>query len=381
MFRFWWRLPGPKTFVCWIADDLRDGKSVVVRLPQHAPEMLAEAVRDELGEHAGYYWTRIDSEHREQTHPVELLFSRFAPTAAPDTLRNPRTLVLQPEFNGKLVVVDSLRPDAWPAWRTFLSDYAIACRGCSPLDRTVFLVLTEAAAESDTPRPEALLVCRDYRAVVSQMDMLLFAYQCFRESFLGWPERDLAVQLATNLALWDPRLAMKLASVELKELLAPRTLLAELAAERGWQFKPGEVTEDDWHLGVADLVDGQERMHSLAIVRDDRRGEIDHRIWRAQVSVMLPFVEERRRELLEHLGDKLKLPYRTAQGDIIRDIRDLEIAHIDNQISKNPKLRNPDLRRLVRGLRRVRNCLAHLDLLEPEEVLHTDLRVQLNAVP
>ena len=83
MFRFWWRLPGPATFVSWIADDLRDGKSVVVRLPEYAPGMLAEAVRDELGEHAGYYWTRITLCEQPQVRPVDLLFARFVPSADP----------------------------------------------------------------------------------------------------------------------------------------------------------------------------------------------------------------------------------------------------------------------------------------------------------
>src|SRR5947208_9079778 len=45
MGRDWWLLPGPSEFVQRAADELREGRNLVLALPRHLPDGLAGALR------------------------------------------------------------------------------------------------------------------------------------------------------------------------------------------------------------------------------------------------------------------------------------------------------------------------------------------------
>jgi hypothetical protein len=79
------------------------------------------------------------------------------------------------------------------------------------------------------------------------------------------------------------------------------------------------------------------------------------------VAVLLPFVEERRQELLARLRHHFEVPFRTANGEVIEDVRDLEIGHIEYQLATRGRAVPPE----VRLLKRIRNCLAHQETVEP----------------
>jgi hypothetical protein len=111
---------------------------------------------------------------------------------------------------------------------------------------------------------------------------------------------------------------------------------------------------------------GEEKVHSAYLALDDPKGEVERRVWSAQVGVLLPFVEERRQELLARLDGVLRVPFRTRFGEEITDLRDLEIGHIESQLLTSPLAVDPDVRRQVRRLREIRNSLAHLETLRPE---------------
>ena len=48
MFQAWWGLPGPAGFVGQLERDIRDGRSLVLSLPRHAPTGLREALADRV---------------------------------------------------------------------------------------------------------------------------------------------------------------------------------------------------------------------------------------------------------------------------------------------------------------------------------------------
>jgi hypothetical protein len=92
-------------------------------------------------------------------------------------------------------------------------------------------------------------------------------------------------------------------------------------------------------------------------------GEIQRRIWSAEVGIMLPFVEEQRQEILDRLTGFLQVPFRTRFGETIEDVRDLEIGHIETQLRSSNLYPDSNLMRLVQRLREIRNRLAHLETL------------------
>jgi hypothetical protein len=80
--------------------------------------------------------------------------------------------------------------------------------------------------------------------------------------------------------------------------------------------------------------------------------------------VVLPYIEERRQQLLEELSAVLSVPFRTVYGQVLTDVRDLEVGHIEAQLAVGSAQVSETLRAEVRWLREARNRLAHLEPLD-----------------
>ena len=83
---------------------------------------------------------------------------------------------------------------------------------------------------------------------------------------------------------------------------------------------------------------------------------------------MFPFVEEQRQNVLTRLTGFLQVPFRTRFGEVIDDVRDLEIGHIEAQLRRANPHADSELLQLVQRLREARNRLAHRETL-PLELL------------
>jgi hypothetical protein len=122
------------------------------------------------------------------------------------------------------------------------------------------------------------------------------------------------------------------------------------------------------HAGSADRVDGQEVMHSAFLASNGGTSAVHRRVWTGQVGVLLPFVEERRQDLLGLLAGVLQVPYRTRFG-VVEDPRDLEIGHIESQLHAVTFSGRNDLLDLARKLREIRNCLSHQEPVAAQQLL------------
>jgi hypothetical protein len=268
--------------------------------------------------------------------------------------------------------VEDLSAKSWPAWRVFLQEYAHDCRSRPLLERLTLVAPLAGAAGCRPPDEDVALAVRHWAGVVEPLDQLLFVYHLLRLRPMPRLQRDVFAAVIAGLALWDPAVSRTLVELPFAEVLAPAEVLAALARERGWAVLPGEATIG-WQEGMVDQFAGAERTHSSALAELDRaRGadELQRRIWSAQVGVLLPYVEGRRRELLEGLGGQLTGPFHFDSGLVVSDIRDLEIGQIEYQLTASGR-RVP---RVVRLLKEIRNRLAHLevvgaDLLDPSELL------------
>jgi hypothetical protein len=128
---------------------------------------------------------------------------------------------------------------------------------------------------------------------------------------------------------------------------------------------------------MIDVIEGEENIHSASLALKDFKGTIARRIWSAEVGVILPFVEERRQEILTHLAGVLRVPFTTRFGEVISDVRDLEIGHIESQLINSGITVHPNVRRLVRRLREIRNCLSHLEPLSLELLLDAEINTTI----
>jgi hypothetical protein len=363
MQQLWWQLPGPNQFVLQVVQDVRDGKNVVLCLPEYAPGGLAYAIRSVLDDGDGWLWYTLDIHGHDSVEPAHVLYSRFVPEAPSDAIRNGKTLSQEETFAGKILWLEGLTANSWPAWKAFLTDYEHACRSCSLFERTLFCVPLTGMLPLDPPAENVCLSHHPWRGVVNRLDMLLFTSNLFQDRRMPAFQKRVVTSVVANLALWDPAVAERFTSEDLEHILHPVSILQEIARERGWHPIAGKLPPCLWSRGMVDLMEGEESVHSAALALADIQGTIRRRIWSAEVGVMLPFVEERRQEILAHLAGVLRVPFTTRFGEVISDVHDLEIGHIENQLITNGIKVHPDIRRLVQQLREIRNCLSHLDPL------------------
>lgn len=362
----WWDLAGPAEFVSAIASDLRNGRNVVVLMPELSPGGLREAVQKELPVEDGWFWELIHPADHPGRPPLHLLVERYLGSPYSRQAVRVRDLAAAESFRGYLVWVDDCRGADWPPWRDFLLDYEVACRERPAHERSVFCAVARGTAALNPPREEVCLSLRCWQGQVDLLDMLLYCWSRFREK--RWPvvQRRLAAAVCAGLALWDQDLADRLAGEPPRVLLDPQPVLARLALDLGWQDTGSNAWTDLWAAGLADLYEGRWRLHSALLALKGDTAELRSRMWTAQVSVVLPFLEEQRRDWLDTFQGILRVPYCPHPGRQIDTLEDLELPHLAQQLGRHPAVPSP-VRTRLRRFAEVRNRLAHLELLTGED--------------
>ncbi len=352
-----WDLPGPANFVRRVTGAFRDGRSACVQFPRHAPGGFPEALRSEYNRELFFEVSPLHCGPADRRRPVDLLFEEFARDAPAGAIRDVRTLTLQSAFCGRLIFLESIAAEDWKAWRQFLVEYEQVCRNVDRLHRTLFF----ASLDGETATPPLVEdVCQAvfrWSDTLDALDMTLFAASQLAAKSLPALERQLYLSLLAELSGWDTEACSLLASQTLETLLSPSVFLRRLASQRGWSASA--PTESWWELGIENSVNGFAERHSafIALCGDER--ELDRRIWRAQLRVLFPAIEELRLALLPQLRRFLRFPVQTPFG-IVREIEDLEIGQLAHQLLGARNL-DRQTREIILLLKDLRHALAHLE--------------------
>lgn len=357
---YWWSLPGPSVFVRAVVEDLRRGANLVIGLPRWAPEGLERAVSAELLDDDLLSWRPLSLENHPRDDPLELLARLYAPDLPKRGLRDPVDLVASTAFSGNLIWVTGLE-DTWTTWRSLLERYADAVRKRRAEDRGLLCLVVTGLSPEVFPRVDVALSVRLWRDAVTELDMLAWLHHLRgRRGVHNAMYRRLQLRHALELVAYDPRLAWDASAQGLEVLAAPASWLANVAHARGWS----EETTECWEGGTCDKMDGQHIRHpALLAVTDGAVTSLGSLVWRAQVGVLFPFLEEARNRYLRDYGSLLRVPHDTGYGSVIRDRLELEIGHIHHQLRQRVSV--SELAHL-RLLREIRNALAHHEPLAPE---------------
>ncbi len=368
MVKYWWQLPGPGKFISNITQDLRDGKNVIILLPEYAPKGIFRALKNayEFYNIGQWYTLDIGEEYNSSILPVYFLFNKFAPNLKSYEIRNIHTLLKQEAFCEKVIYLDNINSKVWPLWKEFLTEYEHACRSTSLVDRTLFCVPLIGELALKPIKKEACIVHHSWENIISYFDMLLYTLQCFHSKPLKDLQKKISVGITTNIALWDPEIAERLSYEKIDVILNPVSFLKSIARERNWENKETTLERLKWHKGMIDKIDGEEKIHSAVLSLNDPYKEIERRIWNAEVGIIFPFIEECRRKILENYGGLLEIPFTTRFGEKIKELRDLEIGHIESQILGNEIQIDFKIKRNISRLRELRNSLSHLLPVDPE---------------
>jgi hypothetical protein len=351
----WWELPGPGRFIQSIVSDLQSGINVVVSLPQHMPQGFIQALRCRFPSGDGFLFERLKCSGDELC--VKVLFDRFLPDLPFSVAREPRTVADNDDLNGYLFLVHALTADSWPAWRGFLEVYQRARHGSQkPCPPTFCLLLEDGLQVGTLAVTSPCLNVRTYRGAVTSLDMLLYVSERVSEKSSELL-RQVATAVISNLALWDLSVADSLCAESLATILEPNSVLSSLATNRGWT----RIQKATWEIGAEQSFEGSQRVHSAWLASSGESEELTRRIWRGQIAILFPFIEERRQDLLRSLAGSLVIPHTKFRGTIPMTIHDparLEIGDIDYQVRTSGSY--PDeLKHLIKCLKRIRDDLAH----------------------
>ena len=347
-----WDLPGVKRFIETACAPLRDGSSVVARFPGEIPTGFEEALTTSLG--------NILSVGRlcGSASPFEDLCNRFA-AGNRSHIQSLQDLCEDEGFAGRLIWIDGLNGENWPAWRAFLSKYAQASRSMPFLGRTLFFAPLAGPSLGDPPSTDVALVTCEWDGVPDELDLMLFANEYLRQISLNTVLRDLLATTVARVASWDFDSAICLLRESKSSILAPAEVLRSVAQEKGWT----QDTPVAWEFGTASQSG---IAHPARAALEDPYREIERRVWSAQASVLLPRIETWRHETVkQNIFTVRGLMRRTGKEDV--DPYELEIGELVTLFEHTGGHRS--VRKRVRKLRNARNALAHLRPLRPDVVL------------
>lgn len=364
----WWSLPGPQGLVARIGSEIRVGKNVLLSVPDHFPGGLRKAVR-ESRELRDLHWHNLRVSAEDRRHPLDVLWEEFVFADNPGQTRSVEGLLGLNDLNGMIVWMDGLHPSCAGTLPSFLERFSQALNSVAVFNR---LQLCCVVPLSTSGKFAASVCCAviDSTSYVGSIDALTYATTLIEERELALLEAQVAASVLANLALWDPELATALALEPLGVILSPIEWLKRWANTNNWN---SQLTTDQlMNMGLLTVFDGQPKLHSSLAATRGETGEVHARVWRGQASVLLPFIEERRRDLLEYLSPVIVLPFRTLYGQV-SDLKDLEIGHLYNMFCRGYQI-DADVQELIRTLRTMRNKLAHFNPIDYSMIASREIR-------
>lgn len=356
---YWWSLPGPSACVRSVVEDLRNGTNVVIAFPQWHPPGLQDAIGRSVRDDELLLWRPLSLQQQQEIDPLYLIGHRYATDVPTQDLCGEGALVDSRAFADCVVWVEGIEDTAWPAWRMFLERYADLARRRSALDRGVLCVQLIGQPSEQLPKSDVALKVYRWQDYVGELDMLAWLHYLMGHQSVQSPiQRRLKLRLALELVGYDANLAIEAAQLPLESLTDPSAWLTQVAVIREWS----EQTPACWQAGSHNMIDGHLVIHpALRVVRQHRPSEIHSLVWRAQVAVLFPYLEEARAHYLFEYAESLRLPHDTGYGLIIHHLEDLELSHIHHQLRHRVPQKEEKRLRLLRD---VRNALAHHQALD-----------------
>lgn len=349
----WWMIPGPRSFIDAVIDDVREGKSVFLKLPDNVPGRFSYALKESLREEINWESVRVSP----AANPVDFLYSYFVPQADPRKLRSEASLAGEPEFQRKLISIEGIAPEDWSAWSNFFLEYERVSRAVPESRRSLFLIRIQGPGHAHTPPTAVGLSCRRWDGWLRRNDLQLYSNSCVRDRKSGL-ETDLTATLISELGGWDPALCDYLAQFNVDQLIRPAPLLEAFAAEKGWSFQPGPYDEVAWSEGLWQTYLGKQTPHTAfgAFLLGQRF--LNRLLWKAEIVILMPYIEEQRQILIETYRAHLRLPHYSKYG-VINDVYDLEIGMLELLLGQSGAPGKATLD-FIRNLKLARNQLSHL---------------------
>ena len=348
-----WELPGVKRFIESVCEaPLREGASVIARFPGAIPAGFEDAVTEPLENFL------LVGRLSATASPLQDLCSQYATGSRPH-IDSIQELCRDKGFERRLIWLAGLNGSNWSQWRTFLSQYAQVSRSMPLAGRTLFFAPLTGSPRGGLPPPDVALARCEWDGVPDELDLMLLANERLQQRADGPVLRALLTTVVARVASWDFDSALRLLKGDKRSILAPVETLKGLAHDKGWNCE----IPVSWEFGTASKTGV---VHPARAALDDPPREIEKRIWSAQASVLLPWIETLRHQIIKANPSDVRRQMRQS-GMGGEDPYDLELGDLASMFGMRGAHR--DIRKRVRKLQAARNALAHLQPLLPDTVL------------
>ena len=357
----WWDIPGPSRYVQRVENSLYERLNVVAALP------------DGYGKKWFTYFQKRWRNKQEQMDVISVTNNNNSPisvlcetlTASPLKKMTIKALARESGFKGRTLGIYIDRSGPVKEWMDFLESYELECRSTSPLDRTVFLIVTEGVAPKRLPKEETNRRVYLYDGFALPRDCHMYSWVLIGSYDKQTWRTELKMALIAQLAQWDPYLCEYLSDRDLKTILHKESLNSYDMRDK---MNPSQGDLDDgWASGILQRCNGEVVYHSKWLAEYTSTNEYEQRIWAAQLQVIFPLIEQIRRKAIEKYRDRLTSLSREKDGVIVNEPYDLEIKEIRRLISYAENVPKAFVTRIEQAYK-FRNTLAHLDLLTDDDL-------------
>ena len=346
-----WDLPGARRFIDAASDSLRRGSNLVLRFPGPPPDGFDDALATALGSDLHFGSLTVTE------LPLDDLRARYS--TDPAQIQTLADLCADERFQGRLVRLHGLNNRNWAPWSNFLSRYSEVGRSMPLIGRTLFVAPLIGIPSDLLPTSDVALVNRDWDNVLDDVDILLLADDALRRRSIAPLLRSLLSTTIARVACGDFETASRLLGEDVGTMLCPTAFLQRVAIDKSWTAE----TPLSWTLGTQSLSGV---VHPVRAALDTPPTEIHRRVWSAQLSTLLPWIESRRYETVNNHLFEVNRQIRLS-GDPEVDPYELEVGELAKLFSQRGADRR--VRRTLNHLRNVRNRLAHRQHLQPDTVL------------
>lgn len=293
-----WALAGAASCVERAAAAAVEGQNVLVLLPATFPGGFLEELKKRLRSLELQFLSVQAIAGRLPAQQVGRAILQQEVEGVPEM----KTLLEDPGAAGLAVIIMGVDCGDWILWRAFLGEWQQETAKMPAQRRPrLIAILTGAGFEPGVPASIATEIVRLDN--LGETDVVSWAEANMRGNGMSLPRLQWRIVRATlaEVAQWDPVTLADLAKETPFTILEPHAWLKAHAQGRGWSAD----TPKSRGLGTVGLLDSQKGTHiALQMVQNEKEGlaELEQRLWRAQTSILLSWVEDRRGELIERYG-------------------------------------------------------------------------------
>jgi hypothetical protein len=363
-------LPGCGRFGDRMRGALGSEGALVVHAPDRASLEVIGSVARKAFEDRGS-WTPTDSRYLLEQPPARQLAGILKAEGA----RTPRSLI-EAQEDPVVVWVEVQAPlSDTTTWWDFVRQVANENRKLGPDPRLTLIIGTCVDSGWTDDSDNSHVAARWWWNVFDRLDSLVALRRAVDAS-------EVVLETAAEVAQFDLNLAIELArhapaagldADTVEDLLGPPhpdTPPAYASAIASDAERPMSESMDGWRAGALGFWDGSEQA-AVGRLGVDRRSEIEHRVWKAQLRALFPDVETSRRTVaswvkanrhlfgVDVLDDAIE--HDKAARQEIQRLSAGSLAHLIRGLDPSVHSRR---RSLAHDLRDVRNALAHGDSID-----------------